>query len=98
MELVNSFILLADISGYTRFSKLHKLSLLHAEFIITELLESIIDTAVSPLTLNEIEGDCAYFSATSDNSQDMAVRIFDQALSLFDVFNRKEEELLRCAT
>ena len=98
MELVNAFLILADISGYTKFSKLHKLSLLHAEFIITELLESIIDTAASPLTLNEIEGDCAYFSAISDDSQAMAESIFGQALQLFDVFNSKEEELLRCAT
>ena len=95
MELVNSFILLADISGYTRFSKLHKLSLLHADFIITELLESIIDTAVSPLTLNEIEGDCAYFSAVSDNSPQMAQDIFGQAERLFDVFNEREQELIR---
>ena len=98
MELVNSFLLLADISGYTRFTKLHTLSLLHGEFIITELLESIIDSAISPLTLNEIEGDSAYFSAVSDNTSEMAQSIFGQSLALFDVFNRKEEELLRCAT
>ena len=98
MELVNSFLMLADISGYTRFTKLHKLSLLHGEFIITELLESIIDSAISPLTLNEIEGDSAYFSAVSDNTSEMAQNIFGQSLALFDVFNRKEEELLRCAT
>ena len=98
MELVNSFLLLADISGYTRFTKLHKLSLMHAECIITELLESIIDATIPPLILNEIEGDSAYFSAVSDNTSEMAQNIFRQALALFDVFNRKEEALLRCAT
>lgn len=98
MELVHAFIMLADISGYTRFTKLHKLSLLHGEFIITALLECIIDSAISLLTLNEIEGDSAYFSAVSDDSRDMAKNIFGQSLALLDAFNLKEEELLRCAT
>ena len=98
MDLVNAFIVLADISGYTRFTKFHKLSLLHAEFIITELLESIIDSAISPLMLNEIEGDSAYFSAISDNSSVVAKNIFGQAVNLFNIFNHKEKELIRCAT
>ena len=98
MELVNAFLILADISGYTKFTRLHKLSLLHAEFIISELLESIIDSTIAPVTLNEIEGDSAFFSAVSDDSPQMAREIFTQSLALCDVFNRKEGELLRCAT
>lgn len=98
MEMLSSFIVLADISGYTHFTKMHKLSLLHAEYIITELLERIIDGAENPLALMEIEGDCAYFSAVSDNSPQMAQDIFGQAERLFDVFNERERELIRCAT
>ena len=98
MELISSFIVLADISGYTRFTKMHKLSLLHAEYIITELLEGIIDGAENPLALMEIEGDCAYFSAASDNTPQMAQDIFGQTVRLFDVFNEREQELIRCTT
>ena len=98
MEMANSFIVLADISGYTKFTRMHKLSLLHAEYIITELLERIIDGAENPLTLTEIEGDCAYFSAVSDNTRRMAQDILGQAEKLFAVFNEREQELIRCAT
>ena len=98
MELISSFIVLADISGYTQFTKMHKLSLLHAEHIITELLEGIIDGAANPLALMEIEGDCAYFSAVSDNSPQMAQEIFGQVERLFDVFNERAHELIRCTT
>ena len=98
MEMVDSFIVLADISGYTRFIKMHKLSLLHAEYIISELLERIIDGVENPLALMEIEGDCAYFFAVSDNSPKMAQEIFGQVEQLFDVFNEREQELIRCGT
>ena len=98
MEMVNSFIVLADISGYTKFTKAHTQSLLHAEYIITELLEGIIDGAENPLTLTEIEGDCAYFSAVSDNTPQMAKNILNQTEKLFARFNERAQELIRCAT
>ena len=98
MEMVKSFIVLADISGYTKFTKAHTQSLLHAEYIITELLEGIIDGAENPLALTEIEGDCAYLSAVSDNTPQMAKNILNQTETLFALFNERAQELIRCAT
>lgn len=43
MEIKRVALVLVDISGYTRFMKLHAMSLLHVESIITELLEAVID-------------------------------------------------------
>ena len=85
-------------SSYTKFSKAHTQSLLHAEYIITELLEHIIKGAENPLTLTEIEGDCAYFSAVSDGTPKMARDILGQTEQLFALFNEREQELIRCAT
>jgi len=43
MELKRVVMVLADISGYTRLMTMHTASLLHAEAIIAELLEAVID-------------------------------------------------------
>lgn len=59
-------IVLADIGGYTRFVRYHDMALVHAEKIITDLLESVIDAARFPLTLNKLEGDAALFYALAD--------------------------------
>ena len=42
METRRVILVLADISGYTRFVRLHRLSQAHAESIICELLDALI--------------------------------------------------------
>ena len=68
MRIQHAVIVLADISGYTRFIKLHGLALVHAESVITELLESIIEHASYPLTLNKLQGDAVLFYALADEN------------------------------
>jgi hypothetical protein len=53
--------MIADIGGYTKFMKLHRMSLAHAEDITGRLLVAVVES--SPLPLIEIEGDAAFFSA-----------------------------------
>jgi hypothetical protein len=48
MEIAPVTLILADISGYTRFVKMHHISLLHAEQIITELMEAITARSKNP--------------------------------------------------
>ena len=72
MQAQKVFLVLLDISGYTRFIMFHKISLIHAERIIDELLESVIAEAHPPLVLQEVEGDAVYFYAISDGSREMA--------------------------
>jgi hypothetical protein len=71
-------LVLIDISGYTRFTKLHRLSALHAEKIIGDLLESIVARARSPLVAHEILGDAVSFYAESDGSEALADEIRGQ--------------------
>ncbi|MEN7549176.1 DUF2652 domain-containing protein [Rapidithrix thailandica] len=94
MEMKKIFLVLADISGYTEFIKLHKISLLHAEEIISELLESVIKESSTPLVLHELEGDAVVFYAESDGSQAMAQDIYRQAQQFFEGFRKKEGELI----
>ena len=53
--------MIADIGGYTKFMKLHRVSLAHAEDITGRLLKALVES--SPLPLIEIEGDAVFFSA-----------------------------------
>jgi hypothetical protein len=87
-------LVLIDISGYTRFTKLHRLSALHAEKIIGDLLESIVARARSPLVAHEILGDAVSFYAESDGSEALADEIRGQVASIFDAFRLREGELI----
>jgi hypothetical protein len=94
MQAQKVFLVLLDISGYTRFIKFHKISLIHAERIIDELLESVIAQAHPPLVLQELEGDAVYFYAISDGSRDMACEISNQVKRGLAAFKMREAELI----
>lgn len=94
MELKPAFILILDISGYTRFIRLHRLSLIHAEQLITELMDSMISAAEAPLVLNKLQGDAALLYAVSDGSRTAARSLLGQVARVFDAFRRRERELL----
>jgi len=87
-------LVLIDISGYTRFTKLHRLSALHAEQIIGELLEGIVRRATPPLVRHEILGDAVSFYAKSDGSAALADEIRRQVSAIFDAFRVREGELI----
>jgi len=61
MTVQPTLMLIADIAGYTRFMKLHYMSLIHAQDIVAKLLEAIIDAASPALKLAKLEGDAAFF-------------------------------------
>ncbi len=91
-------LVLADIGGYTRFIKHHDVALVHAEKIITDLLESVIDQAEHPLTLNKLEGDAALFYALADTDAKGVVRsAFQQVSAFFPAFAAKRAELAGAA-
>jgi len=46
-----TFLLIADIAGYARFMKFHRASLAHAQEIVAQLLEAVIDATQSHLKL-----------------------------------------------
>jgi hypothetical protein len=90
MRLANAVLVLADISGYTSFITNRETSLLHAEQIITALLEAMIDRTEHPLTLNKLEGDAAFFWAESGDDRGAAMRdALVQVQALFAAFDDK---------
>ena len=99
MEIKRVVLVLADISGYTRFMKMHTTSLLHAEVIISELLETVIDHTEHPLTLSKLEGDAAFLYVTleaGDDARAVAQDVLRQVAAFIEAFKVKERELIGC--
>jgi hypothetical protein len=94
MEQRQLFLILIDISGYTRFTRLHRLSAMHAEQIISDLLESIIRRATFPLVVHELLGDSVNFYALAGEGADGALDVRRQVDAIFDAFRLREGELI----
>jgi len=94
MELKSIFIIIVDISGYTRFIKKHRVALLHAEKIIDDLMESILDTVQMPVVAHEILGDALSLYAKDSGSPGLADEIYNQTLNYFQTFREKEASLI----
>jgi len=89
VKLCNAVLAIADISGYTGFVHQPDLSIVHAEQIITALLDTVIDRAAHPLTLNKLEGDAALLYAEYEGPTAPVVRdILAQAGEFFGAFER----------
>lgn len=98
MEIKSGALVLADISGYTRFTRMHLTSLLHAEEIISELLEAVIQAAEFPLQVSQLEGDAVLLFAEvgpgreAEAAQDVARQI----KQFFAAFIARERALIAC--
>ncbi len=80
-------LVIVDISGYTRFVQQRAVSLEHAEAIVTELIESIIDRASNPLVVNKLEGDAALLYAETRGDRRAAVAsVMGQLAQFFSAF------------
>jgi class 3 adenylate cyclase len=94
MRVQDTVIVLADISGYTRFMNLHGMAIAHAESIITELLNSVIDHTGHPLILNKLEGDAALFYALAEESpQGVVESVLQQVNGIFQTFSTRKQEI-----
>ncbi|MGB9186070.1 MAG: DUF2652 domain-containing protein, partial [Solirubrobacteraceae bacterium] len=83
-----SLLLIADIGGYTKFMKLHRISLAHAEVITGRLLETLVEH--SPLPLIEIEGDAAFFCAPLEAD----VNAIALSLAMHQAFHSQLERMI----
>jgi len=54
-----SLLMIADIGGYTKFMKLHRMRLAHSQDVAGRLLNAVVES--SPMPMVELEGDAAFF-------------------------------------
>jgi arsenite methyltransferase len=86
-------LLLADISGYTRFMTAHEKALAHSQIVIKELIESILLQVELPLTVAKLEGDAIFLYAVKDGDAQVGGRIAERLPTFFRVFSGKVAEL-----
>jgi hypothetical protein len=111
MRESRGFLVLADISGYTEYIRSHKMrgvpilgkrmaqtSQVHAETVITDLLETLIAGVGEDFTLNKLEGDAALFFRESSDISEESPEILRTMLNLFEVFTQRVEDLMFCQT
>jgi hypothetical protein len=83
-----TLLLLADISGYTEFMRLHRLNLGHSQEVTQRLLESMLDAAPA-LRLVEVEGDALFLSAPRD--QTGSGDWLPVAIAMYRAFHREQQ-------
>jgi class 3 adenylate cyclase len=85
-------LILADISGYTRFMLANQEAMAHGQNIITKLLESIIREVEIPLQVKEIEGDAVFLYAVKPDAAEAWAEarqlIGRKLVSFFEAFSR----------
>lgn len=95
-RIAPAILVIADISGYTKFIRLNRIAVMHAEVIVSELLESVTENADFPLVLNRMEGDAAFFHCEIAPGQERAAvnDVAGQIARLFSAFCEKHQDLL----
>jgi hypothetical protein len=93
-----ALLLIADISGFTQFMRLHALATSHARQIVVRLLRALVDAAEPPLVVAELEGDAVFFYALADPAKDgdleaVAERVKPQIVRFYQAFEREVEAL-----
>lgn len=83
-------VILADISGYTRFMLENQTSAVHGQLCITTLIETMLREVDIPLQLQEIEGDALFLYAAHPGDeagwQDVLAQVRTKLPRFFRVF------------
>jgi uncharacterized protein DUF2652 len=85
-------MIIADISGYTRFMVANQTALAHSQQIVGALLGSILEEVQIPLTVGKLEGDAVFLYAMKGND-DVLARVRENLVRFFDVFSRTLRDL-----
>ena len=92
MKTERALLVIGDIGGYTRFMRLHRLSLAHAQENTAKLLEAMID-AVPRLELVEIEGDAAFLYVAEPEDEEVAHRSPPSPQSIHRAFHTEQRRI-----
>ncbi len=95
-------LILADISGYTRFMTSNAKSLAHSQVIINELVQTIIQVVELPLKVAKLEGDAVFlYGRKSDPAipwSEARRKISERLPVFFELFLRRVQELRSSTT
>ncbi len=90
-------LIIADISGYTRFMVSSDIEIEHSQQIISELIQAIIRQVEIPLEVAKLEGDAIFLYVKKDAGplawDDVRRVTADKLIRFFDVFHEKLREI-----
>ena len=89
---MRALLVIADISGYTRFMRLHRMSLAHAQENTASLLRAVINSAPR-LRLVDVEGDAAFFYVPEPEDQAVAGTIAGLVAGMHLAFHAQQERM-----
>ena len=89
---MRALLLIADIGGYTRFMRMHRLNLAHAQENTSKLLEATIDAAPR-LTLVGVEGDAAFMYVPEPEDEEIAGSIASVAEAMHRGFHTEQARI-----
>ena len=89
-----ALLVIADIGGYTRFMRVHRINLAHAQYVVGRLLEATIDAAGGRWKLAKLEGDAAFFYSKLPEGGGLdGARLRDQLVAIRRAFVDRRERL-----
>ncbi len=97
-----ALLIIADISGYTRYMTANAKTLGHSQTIITELVKAIIRQVELPLEVAKLEGDAVFLycrkNAGTQPWPEAKKIIGDKLVAFFRMFSEKINELSASTT
>jgi len=95
-------LILADISGYTRYMTANVKTLAHSQTIITELVKAIVKQVELPLEVAKLEGDAVFLFGRKgpgvESWSEKKKLVGQKLFTFFDTFSKKAHELSYSAT
>src|SRR5215831_18746632 len=91
-DTVNALLVIADIGGYTRFMRFHRMSLAHAQENTLMLLDAVIDAAPD-LELSGLEGDAAFLYVTDPSAEEITRSLAGLATAMHRAFHEEQSKL-----
>ncbi len=95
-------LLIVDISGYTRFMVSNRMDIAHSQWVISQIIKTIINQVEIPLEIAKLEGDAVFLYAIQEGDETTAAEIGRairrKLLKFFAAFSEKVAELSQSNT
>ena len=93
-------LMIADISGYTKFMVSSETEIEHSQNVISQLIQTIITQVEIPLEVSKLEGDAIFLYVKKDSDalawEDIRKVTGAKLVLFFEVFREKLQELASC--
>lgn len=90
-------LMIADISGYTRFMVASDTEIAHSQYIISQLMHSIMEHVELPMEVSKLEGDAIFLFAPKDSSDfpgnGVSLKIGKKLILFFEAFHDRLSQL-----